>query len=401
MLQLDYGVATVVYASNTHKFDGQAGHTHGGGEDLDGKDSKGAQADQAIAIDAGDKRMVYDRSKTIANSSQQTSTVVAASALHTVATFVMNPVIAPIQTKGALIDLGSSKLVGNPNTIKPIGFIPLGGTASLTQEKKNATAAMIQSADNGLFGTANASATAMALGAAAIQWPTLASAGSANAGNTLPAAERRYTGADLRAWDEGGSINGNGNGNGNDNSHGNGSKAPQTVQPSLTSTPAGTSMSAQPDARTVDLGELQTGRLLGEASASGYLIPAGLAASSLSAEGAQAFAASGRNATLTPDFILTYPKVVGERVAGTEDTGLRLSSDMLLGNDASDNGQAYLNQPALRISSVGNPTHGGDDCYLFDSFSCSKYAGYSLKIPLNSGLRGITAANDDSWSVAV
>ena len=360
MLQLDYGVATVVYASNTHKFDGQAGHTHGGGEDLDGKDSKGAQADQAIAIDAGDKRMVYDRSKTIANSSQQTSTVVAASALHTVATFVMNPVIAPIQTKGALIDLGSSKLVGNPNTIKPIGFIPLGGTASLTQEKKNATAAMIQSADNGLFGTANASATAMALGAAAIQWPTLASAGSANAGNTLPAAERRYTGADLRAWDEGSANGNNGNSghNGNNANSGLNGKAPQTVRPSLSSNPAGQSTHLQVDANTVDMSSLQAGRILGDASPSGYLIPAGIAASSLSAEGAQAFAASGRNATLTPDFILTYPKVVGERVAGTEDTGLRLSSDMLLGNDASDNGQAYLNQPALRISSVGNPTHG-------------------------------------------
>jgi hypothetical protein len=35
ILQLDYGVATVVYAVNTHKFDGLAEHTHGGDEDTD------------------------------------------------------------------------------------------------------------------------------------------------------------------------------------------------------------------------------------------------------------------------------------------------------------------------------------------------------------------------------
>ena len=46
-------------------------------------------------------------------------------------------------------------------------------------------------------------------------------------------------------------------------------------------------------------------------------------------------------------------------------------------------------------------THGGGGKYYqIDSFSGNKYAGYSLRIPLNSGLQGITAANDDLWRVA-
>ena len=100
---------------------------------------------------------------------KQTHVKVAAGDLHT----VVNPIIAPIQTKGDLIDVGSSKIVGHGRVTRPLGFIPLGGTDSLAQEKKNATAAMIQSADNGLFGANSIASTAMAA-AAIVQWPALA-----------------------------------------------------------------------------------------------------------------------------------------------------------------------------------------------------------------------------------
>lgn len=333
-LQYNYGVATVVYANNTHKFDGQAEHIHGGAEDTDGNGG------EAIAIAAGDKRLLQDHSHTVANSSQQTSTVVAASALHT----VVNPVIAPIQTKGALIDVGSNKIVSKPATPHPLGFVPLGGTDSLSQERKNATAAMIQSADNGLFGANTAFATALAAAAVVTEWPTVSSAASL----PHPNGNIGQNGADIGisfADAEGG---------------GHGAFTGTPVKPA-----------ANPS--TVDLAGLQLGNLVTDVqpgsglekvlaqfnadnaiAVTGYLVPAGISASSLTGAGAEAFHHTG----LSQDLVLTYPKVSGELVAGTEDTGLRLSSSLLLGNDSSTNGLAYANQPSLHISGVGNPTHG-------------------------------------------
>lgn len=339
VVQFDYGVATVVYATNTHKFDGMAEHTQGGDEDTD------AAQDAAIEIAEGDERLLQDHSNTIKNTSTQTHIKVAASNLHT----VVAPIIAPIQTKGDLIGAGSNKVVSNAIVTRPLGFVPLGGTDSLAQDKKNATAAMIQSADNGLFGANNIASTAMAA-AAIIQWPSLASAGVPNAANTLPAAERRYGVSDLRPWDEG-----NGSGSGADN-NGSANKVHEIVRPTLTSNPAGKG-TVQQDINAIDASTVQLGNILGDAPAStanGYLIPAGIAASSLNGEGAEAFRATGK----ASDLILTYPKVTGELVAGTEDTGLRFSSEMLLANDSTDNGRAYSNMPSLRISAVGSPTHG-------------------------------------------
>ncbi len=337
VVQFDYGVATVVYATNTHKFDGMAEHTQGGDEETD------AAQDAAIEIAEGDKRLLQDHSNTIKNTSTQTHIKVAASNLHT----VVAPIIAPIQTKGELIGVGSNKVVSNGIVTRPLGFVPLGGTDSLTQDKKNATAAMIKSADNGLFGANNITSTAMAA-AAIIQWPNLASAGSPNATNTLPTVERRYGVSDLQPWDEG-------NGSGADN-NGSANKVQEIVRPTLTSNPAGKG-TVQQDINTVDASTVQLGTILGDAPSSttnGYLIPSGVAASSLAGEGAQAVKDAGINA----DLILTYPKVTGELVAGTEDTGLRFSSEMLLANDSTDNGRAYSNMPSLRISAVGSPTHG-------------------------------------------
>jgi Cadherin-like domain/Bacterial Ig domain len=337
VVQFDYGVATVVYATNTHKFDGMAEHTQGGDEDTD------AAQDAAIEIAEGDKRLLQDHSNTIKNTSTQTHFKVAASNLHT----VVAPIIAPIQTKGDLIGVGSNKVVSNAIVTRPLGFVPLGGTDSLAQDKKNATAAMIKSADNGLFGANNIASTAMAA-AAIIQWPSLASAGSPNATNTLPTVERRYGASDLRPWDEGGL-------NGIDASS-NANKAQEMVRPALYSNPAGKG-TVQQDINAVDISTVKLGTILGDAPTSttnGYLIPSGVAASSLTGEGAQAVRDSGINA----DLILTYPKVTGELVVGTEDTGLRFSSEMLLANDGTDNGRAYGNLPSLRISAVGSPTHG-------------------------------------------
>jgi hypothetical protein len=384
VVQFDYGVATVVYATNTHKFDGMAEHTHGGDEDTD------AALDAAIEIAEGDKRLLQDHSNTIKNTSTQTHFKVAASNLHT----VVAPIIAPIQTKGDLIGVGSNKVVSNAIVTRPLGFVPLGGTDSLAQDKKNATAAMIKSADNGLFGANNIASTAMAA-AAVIQWPSLASAGVPNATNPLPAAERRYGVSDLRPWDDG-------NGSGADN-NGSANKVQEVVRPTLTSNPAGKG-TVQQDINAIDASSVQLGNILGDApvsTTSGYLIPSGVAASSLTGEGAQAVKDAGINA----DLILTYPKVTGELVAGTEDTGLRFSSEMLLANDSTDNGRAYSNMPSLRISAVGSPTHGqvalkDGIYYIFDSCSGSKYAGCGLKMASKTDHLNKSSVNDDLFTLA-
>jgi hypothetical protein len=347
VLQLDYGVATLVHATNTQKYNGQAEHTHGGEEETD------AAQDQAITIEAGDKRLVQDNSQTVQNQSKQTHATVAASSLHT----VVNPVIAPIQTKADLIDVGSGKIVSNGNN-KPLGFVPLGGSYSLSQEKKNATAAMIQSAEggpSGLFGVNNIASTAMAA-AAIVQWPNLASAGTANTANPASTTERRYNASDLRPWDESNNSYTFDSSLGNQY-NGSGQKTPETVRPTLTSQPMGQSNNVQQDIHTIDASQLQIGRIVGDApsnASNGYLLPSSFNAADLTGAGADAFRQTG----LSPDLILTAPKVTGELIVGTEDTGLRFSTDVLLSNDSTANAKAFGNQPSLRITSVGSPEHG-------------------------------------------
>lgn len=106
IVQFDYGVATVVYATQTDAFNGMAEHTHGGEEDSDG-------AEGALQIEAGDLRLLQDDSNTIENSSQQTHVTLAASSLST----VVNPVIAPIQTKADVIGLDWARLQSSNDTI--------------------------------------------------------------------------------------------------------------------------------------------------------------------------------------------------------------------------------------------------------------------------------------------
>jgi hypothetical protein len=62
-LQLDYGVATLLYATAMGTFDGQAAHTHGGEEDTDGG---------VVEIGLGSGLLYSLQDNTIANSSEQT-----------------------------------------------------------------------------------------------------------------------------------------------------------------------------------------------------------------------------------------------------------------------------------------------------------------------------------------
>ena len=79
-MQLDHGVATVLYATVMDTFDGQAAHTHGGDEDTD---AGGAEwgAGSAMVYSLGDK--------TVANSSEQTEQTLTAEDIRSVPTLPM------------------------------------------------------------------------------------------------------------------------------------------------------------------------------------------------------------------------------------------------------------------------------------------------------------------------
>lgn len=64
-------------------------------------------------------------------------------------------------------------------------------------------------------------------------------------------------------------------------------------------------------------------------------------------------AASAVALPATTEMLLDLPKVVGEVLAGTEDTVLRIGTELLLANDSTANADA-----PLRISAVGNASHG-------------------------------------------
>ncbi|QCB45135.1 hypothetical protein [Hydrogenophaga sp. PAMC20947] len=75
ILQLDYGVATVLYATALGSFDGQIAHTHGGEEDTDG----------GVVELGADSALIYSlQTHTIANSSEQTEQTLTAQDLRSV-----------------------------------------------------------------------------------------------------------------------------------------------------------------------------------------------------------------------------------------------------------------------------------------------------------------------------
>ncbi len=73
---MEYGVATVLYATALGTHDGQASHTHGGDEDTDGGE---------VFIGAGSAQMVSLSGNTIANSTgQQTQRTLVAEEIRSV-----------------------------------------------------------------------------------------------------------------------------------------------------------------------------------------------------------------------------------------------------------------------------------------------------------------------------
>jgi hypothetical protein len=300
---------TVLHAVNTRAFDGQAGHMQGGDADTDG-----TAEGQAVLIHAQDARLSSTTARTLANR---------------------------------------------------LAFVPIAATTQ-AQAQREVTAAMVRSAESALFGAGSGAAplAALALGLGAMQWPVVAAAspGPVQADDSAPGAPERAKAAgpypDLQA---GATI--------------------------VRAEPVQALRQAQGerlDATRIELTSLQTGQVvddvqptLGIGASNQAPAPSGRVqvaidsvANELSpAASAQAPASdvtNGLSATLQGhaghadgggDMQLTYPTVMGELVAGTEDIGLRISADLLLANDRTLNA-GDPSRPLLRISAVGSPSHG-------------------------------------------
>ncbi|PKO26662.1 MAG: hypothetical protein CVU36_23515 [Betaproteobacteria bacterium HGW-Betaproteobacteria-9] len=333
ILQLDYGVATVLYATALGTFDGQAAHTQGGEEDSDGGE---------VLIDANSAQMLSLSGNTIQNhTGQPTQQTLGAQDIHTV------PRIGA-SANGPQIPLGRDPIV-----FVPIQALPGGASQTVT-------AGMVSSLTQAnLFSDAQLAATAMALGLTGMAFASQAAAQGADQGTegvheglarpvgdgsydwgnlTVPAGEAvNATPVQPGTWTD---------------------AQGQTVAPGGTVWP-GTAAGAPADgpAGTEQRPELVSDPVPPSSGAptttSATLLPPGYGEHEL---GGVALLSAG------DDLALDYPTVQGEQLEGTEDESLRFSAQDLLANDSTPNpvpkGSSgdYFN--GLRIISVGEATHG-------------------------------------------
>jgi hypothetical protein len=303
--QADASAIATLHAVNTRIFDGDAAHTHGGDIDTDGTNDR-----QAVLVDAQDSRLSTKTARTLAN-----------------------------------------------RTGNPLGFIPLGAVTTL-QAQREATAAMIRSANGSPFNTATGITPliVLALGAGAVQWPTVVSAESLPIDRSLAgtAIEAALNGLDPNVPSA--SVSGN---------------TPSGLGPTVPADPAHVDLSSLQLGRVISdvhLKNSEEGQLTGDIYASNQALAQeiraqaainSIASSAESNWTSSAAHTAGLIATVMgADVLLAHPEVKGELIAGTEDIGLRLTAETLLANDSTLNAASFLNGPMLSISAVGNPSHG-------------------------------------------
>lgn len=319
VLQAQEGGATVLYAANTQIFTDDAAHRHGG---------QTAAANAPVSIAAGDARLVS-------------------------------------------------------TSARALGWVDPAGAGSVAQAQRQATAAMVQSAQSGMFGSGVLDASALvafAVGAAAVQWPSVVSAA---AGPVNQAQD-----ADLAA------LYGQAESTGQDRP-----AALATNLPTFGLQQPGWAVEAWPFATLLTNPSVRVDRAVSATALSAYdfqglyLEGEGLENhSSLAANSVAPLAGVGdsnpvgkltgaaaldvlaspttSNAPTTPQAfgpmndtaVAVQPYVVGERLAGVEDQGFRIAVSSLLANDHSlglnDTEDFLPSSLRLRISAVGQPVHG-------------------------------------------
>ncbi len=328
ILQLDYGVATVLYATALGTYDNSDAHTHGGEEDSDGGD---------VLIDENSFLMYGLDDHTIENSSEQTEQTLGAGQINTVPA----PAAMGANPNGPQIPRGRN----------PIVFVPIGaGGGSVS-----VTSGMVQSLDaNNLFSDAQLAAMALALGAGAL--PLISHAGEGGAGTPSEGGgdstydwgingaflANRQADSSTPPPSPGGWTDANG----------------QTIAPGGTTWPAtsgstgeggtdGDSALQTPRTETPELISEPAATDTGPGSASA--LPLGF--------GAQESGDTSAVLQAGEDLVLDYPTAQADQLQGTEDQSLRFSAQDLLANDSTPNpvprGSSgdYFN--GLRIISVG------------------------------------------------
>ncbi|MDG5974174.1 hypothetical protein H010_02857 [Hydrogenophaga taeniospiralis CCUG 15921] len=341
ILQLDYGVATVLYATALGTYDNSEAHTHGGEEDSDGGD---------VLIDENSFLMYGFDDHTIENSSEQTEQTLGAGQINTVPA----PAAMGANPNGPQIPRGRN----------PIVFVPIGAGGGSV----NVTSGMVQSLDgNNLFSDAQLAAMALALGAGAL--PLISHAGEGSADT-----QGEGGGDSTYDWGINGSflVNRQAEPFAPPPSPGGWTDANgQTIAPGGTTWPAATGSTGSTGSVSASEGgtdgdsALQTPRtetpeLISEPAAT----DAGPGGASALPPGFGAQESGDTSAVLQAgeDLVLDYPTAQGDQLQGTEDQGLRFSAQDLLANDSTPNpvprGSSgdYFN--GLRIISVGEATHG-------------------------------------------
>jgi hypothetical protein len=356
------GPIQTLHAINTRLFDGQAAHIHGG---VAAPTTPGSTQ----TVDAGDSRLSSTSARTIANQANQSLQI------------------------NAMLGVGDARLrngaAGQTNTAQAqqatttaqirssgIAFIPM-GTVSAAQEQRNATEAMIRSADSGLFGTTGGvlPLAAVGIGAAAVQWPTVSNAASGNNAGSGAGSDGAQTRND----------SGGGGSDGDDSSTVIGSASnlasrSASVFADSGSTPGGTqtgqtpqnasnnTVSSQFEASNQALAQ----QIRAQAAPESIAVQSVSNTDSNSTSLGRASTGTARSAdnydsddsdetttfTTSNGTVLAYPRAKGETANGVEDTQLRFAQKLLLANDSTDNVASNPGQPALRITAVFSPTHG-------------------------------------------
>ncbi len=349
------GPLQTLHAINTRLFDGQAAHINGG---VAAPTTPGSTQ----TVDAGDSRLSSTSARTIANQSLQINAMLGVGDARL--------------TNGAAGKTLTNPATSTATTIRSngIAFIPL-GTTSAAQEQRQATEAMIRSADSGLFGTAGGvlPLAAVGIGVAALQWPTVAAAQTGSQTNAD---------AGSGSWIAGQARNDSStSGNRVDSNPVFTSQTSAPVIPGSTRDPVGatnTTSSTQSTSNTLNTAVQSqfdpSNQALAQqtraqaapvfiavqnVSNSSSVIPDSIRDPGVSS-GLSSSVASSPATTFTTSTgtVLAYPRAQGETANGVEDTQLRFAQSLLLANDATDNVASNPNLPSLRITAVFSPTHG-------------------------------------------
>jgi hypothetical protein len=322
-------VATL-HAVNTREFDGQADHIHGGDA------AAGGNTPGESTVDAGDNRLVTTTANTVATQTAQTSTTLAA-----------NDVRVRTGVAGAVL---SGQLAGQTPGAAPVSsngivFVPA-GAASPGAQMREATEAMVRNAEAGSL----MPLMALALGAGAAQWPTLATAATPpQASDALGASASSSTTEtiDWQTWD-GTRFSATPN-----------SSTPQATgdTPNISSSLSGQT-GTNSDASNLPPAQVNHAQTAINSVANG--VPSTSASTSTTSVTVNdTLPESGVAPMLqTSDVTLDFPQTHGEQASSREDAGLHFLETLLLANDSTVNAPAFPNQPSLRISSVFAPVHG-------------------------------------------